>query len=63
MPVSIVLFILPLVAYCTALIKKIPWLYRIALMFVQFFIELYCIYSQLSPLQYDNKILYTSLPE
>lgn len=50
-------------AYCTSLIEKIPWLSRLGLMFVQFFIELYSIYSQLSPLVSENKIMYTALPE
>lgn len=50
-------------AYCTSLIEKIPWIYRVGLMFVQFFVELYSIYSQLSPLVSENKIMYTALPE
>ena len=36
---------------------------RMAMMVVQFFIQLYCLYSQLSPLLVEKMIDYTTLPE
>lgn len=49
--------------YFFPLIEKIPTIWRFVIMFIQFFVELYCIYSQLSPLLRDNKVSYSSLPE
>lgn len=49
--------------YYFPIIDKVPIVWRFILMFIQFFIELYCVYSQLSPLVREKEVAYSTLPE
>ena len=52
-----------IVAYVVPFIMSVGKVTRMTLIIVQFFIQLYCLYSQLSPLFVEKTIDYTTLPE
>ena len=43
--------------------KMIPILVRLAMLVTHFFVLLYCVYSQISPLCWKSKVMYATLPE
>ena len=63
MVVSILFGLSYLVAYVVPFINHFSIVIRLGLLIVHFFIQLYCLYSQLSPLLSEKTVAYSSLPE
>lgn len=63
MVVCLVFSFLLLVAYVVPFITHFHVVIRLSLLIVHFFIQLYCLYSQLSPLLSEKTIAYSTLPE